>query len=127
MTRRTALAIVTAAVLGVAGCGQFDETGSFAVANDQSTPIVIYQCGNTCGQRHETVRLQPGGRTEFNATVGGPAEYVLVADAASHRLGCLTMLIRRLSRTEPVVLTSHVTPCSKKVLGPGSRWDRTFG
>jgi hypothetical protein len=115
-------------VLGaIAGCGQFDEVASFRVVNDGNAPVVVYQCGNTCGQRHDTVPLKPGGAMPFNATVGGPAEYFLVTDASRQLTGCLTVLLRHAPRGEPVVPTSSAAPCSRHLLSHGNAWDRMFG
>jgi hypothetical protein len=113
--------------IALAGCGQFDEVASFRVVNDGQMPVVVYQCGNTCGQIHETDRLNPGGSVPFNATVGGPTEYLLVKSGHGDLMGCLSVLIRHVPHSQPVAPASRAVPCSQHLLSRGSWWDRTFG
>jgi hypothetical protein len=121
------ISIMLVVAVTVVGCGQFDEVASFRMVNDGNAPVVVYQCGNTCGQRHGTASLRPGVEMPFNATVGGPPEYFLVTDTNRHLAGCLTVLLRHAPHGDPVVPTSSAAPCSRHLLSHGNAWDRTFG
>jgi hypothetical protein len=120
------IAATIALALFLAGCGQFDEVASFEVMNDGNVPVVVVQCGNTCGKHHQEARVRPGASTPFNASVGGPAEYFLVRDGRGKNLGCLTVLLKR-AVGEPRVPTSSAQQCDRHLLSKGSWWDRTFG
>jgi hypothetical protein len=108
-------------------CGGGDDVTSFRVVNDSAVRVIVYQCGNTCAKHHDVVALQPRTSSPFNAPVGGPEQFFLVRDTSGRRLGCLTVLVKLVPRSEPRVGTSTAKPCSAHLLSKGSWWDRNFG